>query len=749
MSVTFLRRTIYMAVALIIGALFMTAGLDAAYGGSPEFGVYTGNLKAREQAYVPGQVLVKFNDKVHVQQRHRIARQAGGRVVGRGYKNAYDKMRVPEDKLWRVIDALERNPLVDYADPDYLAYAAFVPNDPMYQPYQWHLDNPDFGGIEAEQAWDVSTGAGSVVVAVLDTGIAYENYGSYCQAPDLAGTAFVQGYDFINGDAHANDDQSHGTHVAGTIAQATDNGTGVAGVAFKTTLMPVKVLGADGSGSISAIADGIRFAADNGVKVINMSLGTDAPPPRLRTLEDAVKYAHGKGVLLVAAAGNDGKAKLNYPAGYAEVIAVGATSYDETLAPYSNSGDGIELVAPGGDSNEDLNGDGYPDMVLQNTLNPNTQDVCDFGYWFFSGTSMASPHVAGTAALVFAAGVDSAASVRQILRDTADDLGDAGYDTTYGYGIVNAAKALNAIGPTDDPPTVAVTAPVNGETITGTITITADAADDNGVTQVDFLVDGTVIASDTDGSDGWSAGWDTTAYADGDHTVGATAMDTEGQTATDTVTVTVDNVDSPPAVAVTSPVDGAIVGGTITVSADASDDNGVTQVEFYVDGTSIGTDTDGSDGWSAGWDTTAYADGDHTVSGTATDTAGQTAADTVTVTVDNTIDATMHVGDLDGSTINQGRTWVGQVTVTVHDDAHSPVANAEVMVNWSGGYTATETGVTNADGQVTFSTPSLPKSTGSVTLGIYDVAHAELVYDSSKNHDPDGDSDGTSITVSK
>jgi len=411
----------------------------------PNFNVYLGNIGPRPQAYVVDRVLVQFAPGVSAAAANGVARGVGGVISGVGYGGAFHILSVPVGSVWNVVTALSHNPNIVYAEPDWIATASFVPNDPLYSPYQWHLDNPQYGGIEAEQAWNLSLGGSSTVkVAVVDTGVAYENFGAYCKAPDLAGTNFVAGYDFINNDAHANDDNSHGTHVTGTIAQTTNNGLGVAGIAFNTTIMPVKVLDASGSGPISAIANGIRFAADNGAKVINMSLGTNAPKVFLTTLESAVKYADGKGVFIVCATGNAGTKKIDCPACYAESFAVGASGYDDTRAYYSSYGSGIDITAPGGNDRTDLNGDTFPDMVLQNTFNPNTHNPCDFAYWFFEGTSMATPHVSGTAALLFARGAASASRVRTLLQSTAEDKGAAGYDTTYGYGIVNAAAAVAA-----------------------------------------------------------------------------------------------------------------------------------------------------------------------------------------------------------------------------------------------------------------------------------------------------------------
>lgn len=338
---------------------------------------------------------------------------------------------------------------VVYAEPNFIARAFFVPNDPYY-PLQWNFDNARYGGIHTQAAWDISQGAG-VTVAVVDTGVAYENYrdtsGRYYQAPDLANTKFTQGYDFVYNDTHANDDNGHGTHVTGTVAQSTNNGMGVAGVAFKATIIPVKVLDKNGSGTYANVAKGIRFAADKGAKVINLSLGGSSSS---QTLLDAVSYAYSKGATIVAAAGNSGTNVIAYPAAYDQyVIAVGATRYDETLAYYSSFGPSLDLVAPGGDLRVDQNGDGYGDGILQQTFQGGTNN---FAYWFFQGTSMAAPHVSAVAALIIANGnATTPDRVQTILQQSAKDLGSLGRDDTYGWGLVNAAAALGLTSPTPSP----------------------------------------------------------------------------------------------------------------------------------------------------------------------------------------------------------------------------------------------------------------------------------------------------------
>lgn len=282
-------------------------------------------------------------------------------------------LSIPQDKsVEEMIKIYESLSEVRYAQPNHIGHICMVPDDTYYDPYQWHLDNDEYGGINMESAWDVSTGTG-VIVAVLDTGVAYENYGPYCQAPDLAGTNFVLGYDFVNNDAHPNDDNwplpmpwGHGTHVAGTIAQTTNNNDGFAGVAFDCSIMPVKIADAAGSYYDNDFKDGVYYAVDHGADIVSCSLG-GTPSNRIR---EAVEYAYNNGVTVIAAAGNEylnGNPPM-YPAAYDDyVIAVGATRYDETRAYYSNTGSYLDLVAPGGDLNLDQNNDGYDDGVLQQT----------------------------------------------------------------------------------------------------------------------------------------------------------------------------------------------------------------------------------------------------------------------------------------------------------------------------------------------------------------------------------------------
>lgn len=403
---------------------------------------------ALNEKYAPDKIIVKFKDGVKDEDKRRLRNILGASELPKSSFSRFDRLRLPKDRnVAEMVRLYKNNPLVEYAEPDYIAYATMVPNDPYFG-LQWNFYNSQYGGINIKDAWDISNGS-SVIVAVIDTGIAYEDYCQntpngvkcYYMAPDLAGTTFVQGYDFANSDSHANDDNSHGTHVAGTIAQTTNNALGVAGVAFKSKIMPIKALDASGSGSYSWIADSIVYAADHGANVISMSLG--GPSPSI-TLQNALAYAYSKGITIVAAAGNDGMGgPASYPAAYDDyVIAVAATRYDETRSYYSTTGNYVDVAAPGGDVTVNQNGDAYGDGILQQTFNPNTKNTNSFGYWFFQGTSMATPHVSGVAALLIANGKNNPADVREALEKTAEDKGVPGKDSEYGYGIIDAKAAL-------------------------------------------------------------------------------------------------------------------------------------------------------------------------------------------------------------------------------------------------------------------------------------------------------------------
>jgi serine protease len=344
-------------------------------------------------------------------------------------------------------------PEVEYAEPNGVVRAfqaggsRFTPNDRLF-PLQWHMRM-----VDAERTWAIQKGDPAVVVAVLDTGIAYEDFGRFRKAPDFGTTTFVTGLNVLNGSSHANDDNFHGTHVASTIAEATNNGEGVAGLAFGCALMPVKVLDNEGLGSFFDVAEGVDFAANftqggsHPVKVINLSLGGDSTS---LTLQRAIDRAVTQGITVVAAAGNDGVRQVGFPANLPNVIAVGAVDARKHLAPYSNFGSEIDVVAPGGDIFRDDDGDGRPDGVLQQTFDPDTAEQTgrfdDFAYFFVVGTSQATPHVSAVAALLVRQGITNPSAVQAAIEQTAEDLGSPGRDDTFGHGLIRPAVALKGLG---------------------------------------------------------------------------------------------------------------------------------------------------------------------------------------------------------------------------------------------------------------------------------------------------------------
>jgi len=613
--------------------------------------------KGPRPLFVPDEIIVKFKTGASESSIKGLEQAQGAAETYISPFAGFRVLKIPQGRsVLNMVEIFQNNPLVEFAEPNYYAYASFVPNDSFYS-LQWHFDNPVNGGIHMEQAWDVTTGSSTVIVAVVDTGVAFENhpapahchidtyqafsgsswwcglndpsfvtepgYGNgwrdylqhsfdltlttgtvtfsyqyrhdlefsqgtafdkafteissnggatwttlktytkdskvqgqvgwksdsvnitsfsgsnvlirfrvftddsfsdedglfnsdgaffvdnitltdgsgtlffddveggagsweatkYIQSADLAATNFwvntgetannnidddsngfiddVNGWDFINVDAHPNDDRDHGTHVTGTVAQSTNNSLGVAGVAFNTTIMPLKVLGADGSGSFAQVADGVNYAVANGADIVSMSLGASVGAA---VIENAVANAFNSGVTVVAACGNSGTADCDFPAAYnSYVIAVGATQYNEARAPYSSFGPSLDVVAPGGNTGVDQNGDGFADGVLQHTF---SDTPVDFAYWFFQGTSMATPHVSGLAALLLAKDPSLTPSqIRTVIESTADDLGTTGRDNTFGWGLINAKAALDSVA------AVSITLTTDGSTPFGIVSL--------------------------------------------------------------------------------------------------------------------------------------------------------------------------------------------------------------------------------------------------------------------------------------
>ncbi len=371
---------------------------------------------------------------------------------------------------WDALRKLRKDPAVDYAEPNYIRRAMAIPNDEFYR-YQWH-----YPAINLPEAWDIADTRGlNTIIAVIDTGILSDHPDI---TPQLGG-----GYDFISSAANAGDNESagipnkgdidpnpedpgdgnrpgessyHGTHVAGTVAAATNNTTGVAGIAWNAKIMSLRVLGKQG-GSDADIVEAMKYAArlDNAsttippvkADVINMSLGG---PDFSATTQSVVTAVRNAGVIIVAAAGNENTSRPSYPAAYDGVISVSAVGFNLDRAPYSNFGSTIDLAAPGGDTSADLNGDTFADGVLS-TLKDDSS--ARFNYVFYQGTSMAAPHMAGIVALMrgLYPGL-TPLDVDQLIAGNhptynlriTTDLGQTGRDNSYGHGLIDASKAAAA-----------------------------------------------------------------------------------------------------------------------------------------------------------------------------------------------------------------------------------------------------------------------------------------------------------------
>jgi len=406
--------------------------------------------------YMPGRIAVKFKDDTDPAYVAQLHASQGATVIAEIPRLGVQILSVPPGEVEAKIAAYRADSSVEYAEPDYMARLTYEPNDP------YHNDGHQWGPqkIFAPQAWDLCTGASNVVIAVLDWGVDLQH-------PDLAtemwtnpgeiagngidddGNGYVDdvyGWDFANDDHDPQDDYGHGTHMAGIAAAATDNGVGIAGVAFNSSIMAVKVGdGTTGQAAYSDIAYGLMYAADNGAKVINLSLGAYAYSS---FLGGAVSYAWDAGCVIVGAAGNNNKSDSFYPAAYDNVIGVSGTDQNDAKASWSNYNSyagpyNVAVAAPGV-------------SIYSSYWNSGST------YAHMSGTSMSAPHVAGLAALLFAQdGTRSNATVRAIIEETADDLGDAGWDQYYGHGRVNAYRAVIVQPPLTPVRVGGVSVPVN------------------------------------------------------------------------------------------------------------------------------------------------------------------------------------------------------------------------------------------------------------------------------------------------
>jgi serine protease len=420
---------------------------------------------AEAAPYRSGEVIVRYAPGAS-QAQAEAALQRTGTAAAETAGPGAQVLRIRDGQsVGSTVHELNHQPGVTYAVPNYVAHAAgYVPNDPgrgrsagAWQAVQWNFLAAS--GVDAPDAWSNAAALGApggrgVTVAVLDTGVAYENRGAFRRSPDFSASTFVPGFDFVDLNSHPDDRNGHGTFIAGVVAESTNNGRNLTGLAYGARVMPVRVLDADGLGDAASIGRGIRWAVQHGARVLNLSLEFDPSTPRSQIPEvlNAIRYAHGRGAVVVAASGNEAERAIAYPARAGGVISVGATTEHMCLADYSNTGTGLDLVAPGGGADTDI-----PEDPVH--CHPNAKPGRDVYQLTFTGgsyrrfglpsgyqgTSMATPHVAAAAALVIATGVagrrPSPDAVEKRLEATARDLGTPGYDARYGYGLLNAAAA--------------------------------------------------------------------------------------------------------------------------------------------------------------------------------------------------------------------------------------------------------------------------------------------------------------------
>lgn len=354
------------------------------------------------EASVENQLIIRFLEDTTRERMDEIHKKAKCTIIDENKELGFQVLQ-SKRKVQQMLKSYGKLKEVDYVEPNYIYKASYIPND-TYFSYQYGPQK-----IQTPSAWDVTQSSQTVKIAIVDTGVQLNH-------PDLA-SKLLPGYDFVSGDTVPNDGNGHGTHVAGIAAAVTNDGRGIAGVAPLASILPIRVLDDNGSGSLSSIANGIIFAANQGAQVINLSLGATQGAA---TLQNAVDYAWNKGAVLVAAAGNDGVNIPNYPAYYNNVIAVALTTSADYRSSFSNFGRWVEVAAPGSDILSTYTGSYYA---------------------YLSGTSMASPHVAGIAALLAAQG-KSNAQIRTAIHNTADPIPGTG--THWVYGRVNANRATRS-----------------------------------------------------------------------------------------------------------------------------------------------------------------------------------------------------------------------------------------------------------------------------------------------------------------
>ena len=639
----------------------------------------------------------------------------------------------------------------------------------------------DTGDHEYENAWGVEhigtpavhaagiRGAG-VKVAIIDTGIDYihddPDNDPYVVDPEFLGN-YAGGYDFANGDADPYDDNGHGTHVAGILA-AEKNGYLVAGVAPDVDLYALKILDANGEGDVSNLILALQWALDNDIDVVNMSLGTHEVSPALAS---AVSNASAQGLLMVAASGNVNPLSweelffgcpVAYPGAYPEVLSTTFTNGNDALTGFSCTGPEVDVAAPG-------------DQIFSTVPIGSCMFCTPQGYSAQSGTSMASPHLAGTVALLLSAGIPDTGApglfddVKGRICATADDgfgvnstpipTTDPRYPNYFGCGVINADGAVLGLTPPGNRPPVATDD--SATTPEGTAVAIPVLANDTDPDGDDVFV--TAVGVPSNGSAGLNAAGTAIDYTpdpgfSGSDSFEYTISDGAGGTDTANVAVTITAVDDPPtalaaSASTTSPI-------PVTIGLSGTDPD-TCELSFQVidlpDHGGVGSLTNvactpgspNADAATLVYTPTAGYSGPDAFTYRVLDGTSASAPATVSITVAAAPGPTpIHVGDLDGSATRKGRNWTAAVTIRIEDGDHAPVAGAVVTGSWSAGASGNASCTTGASGTCTVQKAKLSMtSVAGVTFTVTGATLAGRTYQAAANHDPDGDSTGTSITV--
>ena len=573
----------------------------------------------------------------------------------------------------QAITFLQKNPKIAYIEEDIQMSAVALELD-----NSWGVKRIGAGTVQESG----NQGAG-IKVAVLDTGINYNHE----ELSAINGGAYKGGIDIINGDADPWDDNGHGTHCAGIIAAAHNHNNVVVGVAPQVSLYSVKVLNSAGSGSTTTIIKGIEWAINNDMQVISMSLGASTGTT---SLEQACNNAYEHGILVVAASGNDYRSSISYPAKYESVMAVGATDSLDKKASFSNYGTGLDIMAPG------VN-------ILSTYKDVSPNDNRNIDVVTMSGTSMATPHVAGVAALVFSSPIDKiydadddnvwdASEVRAKLQATALDLGTTGKDNTYGYGLVDAVKATT--GSVDNvPPTISSLTPSDGAFIkTAAPTISATVSDASGINSnsIHMQLDGVDV--DPINYNGATVSYQANSLSDRSYTASLTAADILGNTGTKTWTFTVDTI--PPSAQVTDLAVTTV--STTTINLQWTTVSDAATYNVYRDDLQIGTPTANS----------YYSDTGLTPSTTysysvkAVDNAGNEGKASNIVTPTTSAAVTMHVASIVMAIKTTFINTYATATIKIVDANNNPISGATVTGKWSSATTDSDTAKTNTAGTV-------------------------------------------------